>query len=150
MKTLVLISCMLLVCTVTSQTYSGDKEEIDQILSNIRDFSSAVKKSDYQSIGKAYTADAKIFPSNKEIIEGRDAIIEYWTLPAGVQTIHHKIIPEEIKILGDEAYDYGYYEGTTRRADGSEVPWRGKYVIVWKKIDGEWMMYLDIWNRIKT
>lgn len=98
----------------------------------------------------AYTDDAKIFPNNMDIIEGRDAIITYWTLPEGVETIYHKITPEEIKILGNEAYDYGYYEGKTKRADGSELKWKGKYVIIWKKINEEWKIYLDIWNRIQN
>lgn len=120
------------------------------ILSNIKDFSISVMKSDYQSIGMAYTVDAKIFPNNMDILEGREAIIEYWTLPEGVQIKYHKITPEEIKVLDNEAYDYGYYEGTTRRSDGTEVSWKGKYVIIWRKIDQEWKMYLDIWNRIKN
>ena len=60
----------------------------------------------------------------------------------------HKITPKEIKVVGNEAYDYGYYEGTTLRANGSESNWKGKYVIIWKKVAGEWKIYLDIWNRI--
>lgn len=119
------------------------------ILSNIKDFSISVMSSDYPSVGMAYTVDAKIFPNNMDIIQGREAIIEYWTLPEGLQTKYHNITPEEIKVLGNEAYDYGYYEGTTRRSDGSEVSWKGKYVIVWRKIDQEWKIYLDIWNGIK-
>ena len=106
-------------------------------------------RSDYHSIGKAYTVDAKIFPNNMDIIQGREEIIKYWTLPEGLRTKYHKIIPEEIKIIGNEAYDYGYYEGTTLRSDGTESNWKGKYVVVWRKIDREWKMYLDIWNRIK-
>jgi ketosteroid isomerase-like protein len=40
-------------------------------------------------------------------------------------------------------------KGKTQQADGSEVSWRGKYVIVWHKRQGEWKIYLDIWNRVK-
>lgn len=132
-----------------SQDYIGEQNEIEKILSNISDFSEAVMKSDTKAIGMAYTVDAKIFPNNTNIIRGREAIIDYWTLPEGVQTTFHKISPEEIKIIDKEAYDYGYYEGTTRRANGSESNWKGKYVIIWKMIDGEWKIYLDIWNSIR-
>lgn len=149
MRTIAFISLFILSTTLFSQNYIGKQKEIDRILSNISDFSEAVMRSDAQAIGMAYTEDAKIFPSNTDIIRGREAIIEYWTLPDGVQTTYHKIRPEEIKINGKEAYDYGYYEGTTRRADGSESSWRGKYVIIWKKLDGEWKIYLDIWNNIR-
>ena len=32
--------------------------------------------------------------------------------------------------------------------DNKEVSWHGKYTIVWKKTDGEWKIYLDIWNNV--
>lgn len=149
MKTLILVTFLFISCSITSQINEGNQEDINMIISNIKDFSVAVMNSDYQSIGMAYTIDAKIFPNNTDIIHGREAIIKYWTLPEGVQTKYHKITPEEIKILGNEAYDYGYYEGTTLRSNGTESSWKGKYVIVWKKINQDWKMYLDIWNRIK-
>ncbi|GGD53524.1 YybH family protein [Muriicola marianensis] len=149
MKVLSSLFVLLLSCSLTAQNYSGNQEDIDQILENITDFSTAVMQSDYEAIAMAYTEDAKIFPNNRDILQGRDAILAYWTLPDGVQTPYHKITPVEIEILGDEAYDFGYYEGRTRRADGSEVGWKGKYVIVWKKIEQEWKIYLDIWNRIQ-
>jgi ketosteroid isomerase-like protein len=77
----------------------------------------------------AYTPDAKIFPNGMDILQGSDAIRRYWTPPAERQsrTIYHHIMPEEIKILGDEAYDWGYYEGKTSNADGSETPWKGTF-----------------------
>jgi len=133
---------------MTSKNYVGNQDDIDKILTNTKDFSNFVMNSDYDSIGRAYTSDAKIFPNNKEIIKGREAIIKYWTLPEGVQTKYHRVNPEEIKILGNEAYDYGYYEGTTLRSIGTESKWKGKYVIIWRKIDQQWKIYLDLWNRI--
>jgi len=148
MKLLPLIFILVFSTSSIAQNYQGDQKHIEKILSNIKDFSASVMNSDYQSIGMAYTEDAKIFPNNSDIIEGREAIIEYWILPEGVQTKYHKITPVEIKLIGDEAYDYGYYEGVTLRTDGTESSWRGKYVIVWKKEDKDWKIYLDIWNRI--
>lgn len=150
MKTFSFIFFLFLSCTITSQNYYGNREEIDKILSNIEHFSISVMNSDYQSIGLAYTPDAKIFPNNMDIIKGREAIIKYWTPAEGIKTKYHKITPEEIKVIGNEAYDYGYYEGTTLRSDGTESNWKGKYVIVWRKIDQEWKIYLDIWNRINN
>ncbi len=132
-----------------AQTYIGDKEEINQIVENLKNFSNYVMTSEYDLIGDCYTKDAKIFPNNTKIIAGKQAIIKYWTLPEGVQTTHHKIMPDEIRIVGDTAYDYGYYEGATRRKDGTEGTWKGKYVIVWKKVNDTWKIYLDIWNGVK-
>lgn len=147
----ILLSIVLILSTqqAFSQKFIGDEKEIKAILTNIEKFSSYVMASDYPNIANSYTENAKIFPENIDIIEGRSPIEQYWHLPEGIKTTYHKIKPIEIKVVNNEAYDHGYYEGTTQRANGEEVSWKGKYVIVWKKIDSEWKIYLDIWNGIK-
>ncbi|MBQ4819279.1 nuclear transport factor 2 family protein [Aquimarina sp. MMG016] len=150
MKILYSVLLICLSCNIsTAQTYIGDKNEIEDILQNLEDFSRYVMSSSYQKIGNSYTDDAKIFPNNTKILAGKPAIINYWTLPEGVNIIHHKIMPDEIRIVDNTAYDYGYYEGVTKKIDGKEVTWKGKYVIVWKKVNTEWKIYLDIWNGVK-
>lgn len=130
-----------------TQVLNGNKKDIGIILKNTADFSKYVMSSNYEMIAASYTDDAKIFPNNMKILEGKD-IIKYWTLPEGISTSYHKITQSEITITKDTAYDYGYYEGKTKNSKGEEKTWGGKYVIVWKKINGDWKMYLDIWNNI--
>ncbi|MCO6492765.1 MAG: DUF4440 domain-containing protein [Phaeodactylibacter sp.] len=118
---------------------------------NIDAFSQSLVSGDFEAIVNAYTPDGKLFPQRGDIRRGEAAIRQYWTPPAGREsrTVHHRIRPEEIVIVGDTAYDWGYYEGATRRGDGSEVYWEGKYVIVWKKVgEGQWKIYLDSWNNL--
>lgn len=128
--------------------YKGKVEDRQMIVDASKNFSLAYMRSDYEAMADAYTLNAKIFPNNSEIIEGREAIKQRWILPAGSKILHHELVPKEINILGDYAFDYGYYQGTTKTGKGDEVPWKGKYVVVWKKEDGNWKMYLDIWNRV--
>ncbi len=137
-------------CTISglAQKKMGDPAEVEKIMQNTANFSSFIMASDYEGIADSYTSDGKLFPNNRDIIEGRKAIIDYWTLPEGVSITHHKVMPEEIKVTGDEAWDYGYYEGRTKGRDGTESSWKGKYVIIWRKEEGVWKMYLDIWNRV--
>lgn len=118
---------------------------------NARLFSAAIVAGDYDFVVNAYTEDGKIFPNNAKILEGSDALRKYWTPnPQNKsRTSFHKLMPEEIKILGEEAYDYGYYEGKTLQENGQESSWKGKYVVVWKEVAPDvWKMYLDIWNRV--
>jgi ketosteroid isomerase-like protein len=131
-----------------SQTFTGNKNDISMIMENTKKFSEYVMNSDYKMIGESYTKDAKIFPNKSEILQGED-VVNYWKLPEGFNIIHHKIFQEEIKVVEDTAYDYGYYEGKTKNAQGEVSSWKGKYVIVWKKANGAWKMYLDIWNSVK-
>jgi ketosteroid isomerase-like protein len=144
------ILVLLFSCSLCfAQEFIGPKKDLDQILENAKKFSQYIVDANYERIVNSYTADAKIFPNNMEILTGKEAILQYWTLPEGIRTSYHKFMPEEIKVLGDEAYDYGYYEGTTQRADGSQSSWKGKYVVIWRKANGEWKMYLDIWNGVR-
>ena len=131
-----------------AQEYSGNGEDLNIILSNIKGFSKAYVASDFNKLTSYYSTDAKIFPPGTEIIKGKADILKRWILPKGVDVVYHNIIPKEIKVLEDTAYDYGIYEGSSKDNDGNTSSWRGKYVIVWKKVDNDWKIYLDIWNRI--
>lgn len=133
----------------SAQNYQGDSSEINKILTNIQNFSQAYMDGDFRKMANAYTLDGKIMPNNTMIIEGHEAIYEQWVLPEGVKILQHKVSPEEIKIMEDYAYDIGYYEGQTKQLDGNVVSWKGKYVIVWQKVDNVWKIYVDIWNRVQ-
>lgn len=122
----------------------------EQIKAAAKAFSAAYLKKDYEAIAKAYTPDAKIFPTNAPIISGYEAIKKRWANSSGFSPVTHEIIPEEMVVLGDTAHDYGTYKGKNKKDNGTEITYQGKYVVIWKKIDNQWKMYLDIWNRIKN
>ena len=134
---------------VEDESFSKD---IAIIRNNIKQFSAALMSQDYDVVIGAYTEDGKIFPNGKKIMEGEQALKDYW-IPAedsNSRITYHKITPTEIKIENDTAYDFGYYEGKSIGKDGNEIPWRGKYVIVWKEVKPDvWKMYLDIWNAVR-
>jgi ketosteroid isomerase-like protein len=50
--------------------------------------------------------------------------------------------------VNDFAYDYGYYSGSSAKTGEESSKFQGKYVIIWKKENNDWKIYLDIWNRI--
>lgn len=135
-------------CTDGKTNLSNDKEKT-KIIAATKAFSKAYMNGDFETIANSYTADAKIFPNNADIISGREAVKERWMLGAGNKILNHEIIPLEITFLGDYAHDYGYFQGKSENKDGTVANWRGKYVVVWRKEDGDWKMYLDIWNRIQ-
>ncbi len=135
-------------CTKRSGNKNSGKMK-EAITEASQNFSKAYMAKDLEGIMAAYTADAKIFPNNLEILSGEN-LKKYWTPSNTSETIHHKITSEHIQFFGDYAHDYGYYEGKTKREDGSISEWRGKYVIVWKKENGAWKMHLDIWNAIRN
>jgi ketosteroid isomerase-like protein len=131
-----------------AQNYIGDSLEIEKILSVSRAFSEAYMDEDIETLSDYYSVDAKIMPPNAPIIKGHAAIYKRWTLPEGIDIVLHQAIPEEIRVNGNFAHDYGIYNGTTKNADQQESHWQGKYLIVWKKVGDDWKIYLDIWNNM--
>lgn len=141
---------LLFVSTFYAQEYSGKGEDINTILENVKGFSAAYMDADYDKLTNYYTADAKIFPNGADIIIGHEAIKKRWTLPKGVKILSHTVYPQEINVIDDNAYDYGYYAVTSSNEKGEVSSSRGKYVIVWKQVDNDWKIYLDIWNGVNT
>ncbi len=130
--------------SVPAQTAAQDKAAI---LQQAKAFSKAFMEKDTNKIMEIYTQDASIFPNRRKIISDREAIRKYWSFNPKVKNLHHKLVPEKVEIVGNTAYDYGYYEGTTQY-NGKQNNFQGKYVVVWKKVQGTWKMHLDIWNRV--
>ena len=142
------ILLLLLSISCFAQEYAGKGEDINIILKNINEFSRLYVGAETDKLTAMYCEDAKIFPAGDDIIIGQTAIKNKWTLPKGAKVLSHKVTPKEIKIIEDYAYDYGYYEGSSINKDDVTSNWKGKYVIIWKKEDNNWKIYLDIWNRI--
>lgn len=147
--TFLLVLFLLANAPLYSQQYIGKKKDINKILKNIENFSKYYMNGDHEKIAASYTDDGKIFPTGTPIIEGPEALEKYWTLPSTTKILKHKVTPTEIRIVKRIAYDYGYYEGETLTAKGEKIPWKGKYVIIWKKIGKDWKIYLDIWNKVE-
>ena len=148
MKNLVVILSLLICSTSFSQQFFGKQKDIDQILKQSSAFSAAYMAGDYDVMVAIYTTDGKIMPNGTPIIEGHENIKARWILPAGDQVTQHKSTPVEIRITGNIAYDFGYYEGETVKSSGERQTWKGKYVIIWRKENNTWRMYVDIWNRV--
>ena len=143
------LTTLFLLFTFISFSQNNDSvSDLEVINENIKAFSQAYMDEDIDALINMYADDGKIFPNNRKIISGKTELMSYWAIPEGVEIMYHKVTPLEIKIENDTAYDYGYYEGKTLLKDKTESSWQGKYVIIWKKIDNDWKIYLDIWNSV--
>lgn len=146
-KAILLFAVLFFMTPLYSQNFQGKKKDIQKILKNIENFSQYYIAGDVQKLVDCYTSDGMIMPNTHKILDGK-GLEKYWTRPDNKVVLSHKINPVEIKIIKKYAYDYGYYEGSHQVNDGDVVHWKGKYVIVWKKVGKEWKIYLDIWNLV--
>jgi ketosteroid isomerase-like protein len=146
MKNILIVILLTFSSSILAQTLIGSKEDINAILKSKKEFSMNFINGNINKIVERYTTDAKLFPNDSKIIEGYENISNQYTMPKNVKIISHKISPTEIKIVNENAYAYGTYEGITLMPEGERTSWKGKYVNVWKKVNGKWKVYLEIWN----
>ena len=112
-------------------------------------FSSDYIRSDFEAIANAYAEDAVIMPPGRDAIKGRKAIFDFWSgLPKTYRLLIHRIEPDTIFVMGNEAHDYGYFFTQSQKEGEDAGPvLSAKYYIVWEKDKaGDWKMKMDMWN----
>ncbi len=102
---------------------------------------------DGTAIAALYTEDAMLLPPGSEPISGREAIAAFWQgeVESGSQS---QLTPGAVEDFGDTAIEVnGSWVATA--PDGSHLD-HGKYTVVYKKVDGAWLMHRDMWNSSMT
>lgn len=109
-------------------------------------FCSAFGRGSASEIAALYTVDAQLLPPNTEVVEGTNAIQEFWQGAIEMGLKGAKLESIEFLTLGDTAVEVGRYRLLV--AGGNEAD-RGKYIVVWKNVRGMWKLHRDIWNSNK-
>jgi len=107
-----------------------------------RSFQEAAQKRDPDRIAALYTADAIVMPPDAPFVKGRDNIQQLWgsaIQQMGLKDV--KLNTLDLEVVGDTAYEVGEAV-LTLQSGGATF----KYVVVWKKVDGQWRLHRDIWN----
>ena len=105
--------------------------------------SQAVSKHDGAAVAALYADDAIVFPSGDSTAKGHAAVAKLWEGTAKfLQTLELKT--DEVTTHGDVAVESGRYSLTG--GEGGKITEEGKYVVVWRKAKGKWLLWRDIWN----
>ncbi len=105
--------------------------------------SQAVQNGDAAAAAALYTEDGKFLAPNADFFSGRDAIQGFFqgAIDGGIKGLNLTTL--ELEILGDTAHEVGTYELV---ADGGVVADSGKFIVIWKRIDGTWRLHRDMIN----
>jgi len=90
-----------------------------------------------------YTENAKLLPPNSSILEGRAAIQAFWQAVMGMGIASAQLEIQEVDAVGDTAVEVSLF--TLYTADGTVADY-GKYIVVWKRVKGQWFLHRDIFN----
>jgi ketosteroid isomerase-like protein len=105
-------------------------------------FMENMKKGDSVGVASGYSQDALVMPTNSEPVPGKD-LATFWGSFVRMGVKDAKLITEEVIGNAELLVETGRYE--IYLADNKLVD-QGKYVVVWKPVDGGWKMYRDIFN----
>jgi uncharacterized protein (TIGR02246 family) len=102
----------------------------------------AYNAGDAAALAALYGKDATVLPPNGDAASGGSAIRAYFDgdVKSGAK---NELTTEDVVGSGDYAVETGKYVATS--TDGKHLD-HGKYVTVYKKADGGWKIYRDIWN----
>jgi ketosteroid isomerase-like protein len=107
------------------------------------EFAKAFVSGDSASMLSNYTTDAKLFPPNSDAVAGKEAI-------AAVISEYLKYGIKEFKDETTALYGAGdnvVEEGNLFMGDGKDKTIdKGKYICIWRKVNGEWKVSSDMWN----
>ena len=109
----------------------------------IEEVGETLGRGDAQRMADLYTREGQLLPPGADVVTGRDAIAEFWqgVFDSGVAQVD--LAPVDVEEHGDTGIEVGRLE--IGDADGVTLD-EGKYVVVWKREDGEWKLHRDIWN----
>ncbi len=130
--------------TAASTTSTADEEAIR---SQVARWLELIKSKDAAAIAQMYTEDGAFMPPNAVIGKGRTAIEQNWAAMMSTPGFELTFAPEQIVVSssGDMALDRGTYRVAVA-PEGTQQIDTGKYVVVWRKVGGEWKAAADIIN----
>jgi len=94
-------------------------------------------------IASLYTKNGQLMPVGSEAIEGHAKIAKFWqsVFDAGVTGLTLETL--EVSTMGDTAAEIGKVQLKDKTGKVIDT---GKYVVVWKRVDGIWKLHRDIWT----
>jgi uncharacterized protein (TIGR02246 family) len=115
-----------------------------EIRATIDAWLAAVRANDAAKIAEIHAEDGRILAAGAPVISGRPAIQEFWSglLAVTNDTVVFGPTTIDVDPAGTMAFEVGTYSFKTGEA-GSGTDNSGKYVVVWKKIAGEWKVCVD-------
>ena len=141
----ILIASLLFACKSNTETkpafdLANAKKEIEAAN---KELMNVIAKGDSIGTAAAYSPDGAVMFNNMPSVNGTENLIKVWSsfINAGIRNIELTTT----EVWGDE--NYITEEGTfiIKSNEGAQLD-KGKYLVLWKKVDGKWKLHRDISN----
>jgi uncharacterized protein (TIGR02246 family) len=110
------------------------------------EFEAAYNSGDAARVAALYTEEGQLLPPNADFMVGREAIQAFWqgAMDAGIASAKIEIL--EVEGHDDTAIEVSKYALCAQ--DGTELD-AGKFIVIWKRVEGGWKLHRDIFNSSK-
>ncbi len=144
---LIVVSAALVVAACATIPRVDLQAESAAIRKLDREWLAAFTAKDIDAAMSYFAPTAVLMPANSPAIIGQGPIREWFALWLPDPNVSTSFSPAVVEVAesGDLAYDRGTFHSVVETAEG-RVEVTGKYLIIWKKIDGEWKAMIDISN----
>lgn len=140
-------------CSPAERTPAGDEAQADTAAAESaigavnQRWLELIRNKDSAGIAQLYAEDGAVMPANEKAAVGRQAIGEWWSRSMQTPGFDLTFSTDQLVLSksGDMALDRGTYRLAATPPQGA-INDTGKYVVVWRKIGGEWKVAADIFN----
>lgn len=96
------------------------------------------------ALAALYAADAVLMPPNMPRVTGAENVRAFW---AQIWPLNATLTltPASVKVAGALAIEEGNWTWSAPTPEGEQKD-NGKYLVTWRKQDGQWKVVQDIWN----
>jgi len=98
---------------------------------------------DAAGMASFYTIDGQILPHNADSVSGEEGFQAFrkGLIDMGIKEV--ELLVREVEACGETAFEVSEYK---LYGEGRTELDKGKYIVIWKNIDGEWKLHRDIFN----
>ena len=106
-------------------------------------FMAVYKEGDAAGMAALYTEGGQVLPPGGDFVAGHEAIEAFWgaLMDMGIEEVN--LETGEVEGHGDTAIEVSTF---TLLGPEEQVLDKGKYIVIWKREDGEWKLHRDIFN----
>jgi uncharacterized protein (TIGR02246 family) len=119
------------------------------IEANNRAFEKAVESGNVEAIAALLAPDIISLPPDGPIVAGREAVRQLWESAIREYGMtKFQINTDNLDVVGDMASEVGRATMTMAPPGGKSETTEVKYLVVWKRLSGRWLLHRDIYNAI--
>ena len=133
------------VCLIASLLVRGSgasQPKTDRALDRLAEaFAAAFNAKDATKVASFYAEDAIVMAPDQPMVRGRSDIETYYARGFRSEISGFHVAPMESAIVGAHAFEVGTSTLTERRGASD-----GKYIVIYRRVRGEWKIAYDIFN----